>query len=1028
VVVEFRVLGPLEVHDGDRVIAVRTAKARTLLVALLLRANRVVTIDELVDQLWDDSPPANPRSALQTNVQRLRGALGDGTAPSIQTRPSGYSIDLEPKQLDLLRFRELVGEAQRAEDPVRRHGLLSEALALWRGQPLAGVSSESLLRDELPLLLEEQLSVREQALDVRLELGQHAQVVAELAALTSRHPLRERLWGRLMLALYRCGRQGDALNAYRKLAGYLAEELGVDPDQELQRLRHAILVADPSLTVPAGSHASQGSPWSPQCQLPLDIGDFVGRADLVDQVEGLLARDTVLPIVWVSGSPGVGKSALAVRVGHRLRTRYPDGQWYVRLGGATTPRDPGEVLAELLRTCGVERGDIPERLDARAAAFRARLADRRLLLLLDDAAGSEQVEPLLPGIAGCAVLVTSRQDLSGLTARYAARGIVLDVLGPAEARALLARVIGIGEAGAEAAAVAELAELCAYLPLALRIAAANLASRPGAPLDRYVADLRTGNRLSGLALAGDGSAAVRTAFDHSYAGLRPAARRLFRLLGLIPGPDFTAEAAAALLGVRVGDAGHLLDVLAGANLLQRHATDRYLLHDLLRLYAAEQAQADPERQSAWRRLCDWYLRTADAAVQFDHPAPVQRSRPIAGGAFTDADQAQTWLGAERANLVAAIVRSADTGPHEFAWRLAGALRPYLQRQQHLVEWTAAAEAGLRAAEAVGDRLAQAAMHHSLGVLDQRRRGPQVAIQRYQAALERYREAGFDTGQATALCDLGFNYFVAGDMARATAALDHGIRLIREQGLTELLCGALNSRSIVLMLAGELAEAWRVNAEALETELAPRIPPLINRASIRRLLGQYDLAAADVDAALALSHKLHERRFETHGHDELARIWLDAGQVELAYEHAERTLRLARHADDAWCEAGALITLGDLYRLRASLDQADASYNQALRVSTARGLAIHQAEAQLGLAATCRCAGQPGDGLERARLAMDFARGAGLRVLQCQVLYVYAAIRCDQGERAEAARCLSRARRIQDQTGYRPPAHLTPSPR
>jgi tetratricopeptide (TPR) repeat protein len=263
------------------------------------------------------------------------------------------------------------------------------------------------------------------------------------------------------------------------------------------------------------------------------------------------------------------------------------------------------------------------------------------------------------------------------------------------------------------------------------------------------------------------------------------------------------------------------------------------------------------------------------------------------------------------------------------------------------------------------------------------------------------------------------------MPLATAALERGIASIREQGISELLCGALNAYSIVLMLGGELAEALRVNAEALETRLAPQIPPLINRGGIRRLLGDYDLAAADVHAGLALGSKLNERRSETHGHDELARIWVDAGQVELAREHAERTLRLARHVDDAWCEAGALITLGDLHRLQASLDQAGAFYNQALQVSISRGLRIHEAEARLGLAATCRCAGQPGAGLEHARLAMDFARRAGLRVLQCQVLYLLAAIRRDRGERSEAARHQELARRIQDETGYRPPAHLIP---
>jgi DNA-binding SARP family transcriptional activator len=616
--VEFLVLGPLEVRDGDRPVAVGTVKARTLLVALLLRANRVVATDELIDQLWGDLPPANPRSALQTNVQRLRRALGDDAAELIQTRPEGYRISLEPKQLDLLWFRELVEDARRTDDLVHQHDILSEALALWRGQPLAGLSSESLVREEIPALVEERLAAEEQLIDVRLKLGQHAEVVADLTALTNRHPLRERLWAQLMLALYRCGRQAEALHTYRAVARRLADELGIDPNQQLQRLHHAILVGDPSLGPPAGPASSPAPAWSPQFQLPLDVDDFVGRADLVDRIGDLLARDRGVPIVWVSGSGGVGKTALAMRVGHRLRPAYPDGQWWVRLGGVTDPRDPGDVLAELLRTCGVEERDIPQRLDARAAAFRARLADRRVLLLLDDAAGVEQVQPLLPGTTGSAVLVTSRQDLSGLSARYAARGVTLDILAPEEAEALLTQVIGSGPAGADAAGVAELAELCGYLPLALRIAAVNLTRRPGRPLASYMADLRSGNRLSRLALSGDGATAVRTAFDQSYAGLQPEARRLFRLLGLVPGLDLTAEVAAVLLAAGVEQAERLLDMLADANVVQRHAADRYRFHDLLRLYAAEHAERDPERDRAWGRLCDRYPATADTTAGFPH--------------------------------------------------------------------------------------------------------------------------------------------------------------------------------------------------------------------------------------------------------------------------------------------------------------------------------------------------------------------------------------------------------------------------
>jgi DNA-binding SARP family transcriptional activator len=1049
-VVEFRVLGPVEVRDGDRLVDVPTAKARSLLVALLLRANRVVTVEELVDQVWDDSPPANPRGAVQTNIQRLRRALGREASELIRTRTPGYAIEVKPRQLDLLGFRELVDQARRADSLVSRYELLSEALALWRGPPLGGVSSESLTREEAPRLAEERLAAQEQLVDVELELGHHARVVPELTALTSKHPLRERPWAQLMLALYRCGRQGEALQAYRTITRHLVEELGIDPGEELRRLHQGILAADPSLAAPPAAPAPDRSPparphagrarvaatapgdrWIPQCQLPLDLGDFVGRADLVERVERLLADDSGTPIVTLSGSPGVGKTAVAVRVAHRLRPRFPDGQWYVRLGGATDPRDPADVLAELLRASGVERDGIPEGLDARAAALRARLADRSVLLVLDDAAGAEQVEPLLPGTAGCAVLATGRQELARLTASHAATGVTLDLLRPDEAEALLTRILGgARRLGEDAAGVAELAELCAYLPLALRIAAANLAGRHGATVAASVADLRGGDRLARLALRGDRTAAVRTAFDHSHAALRPEPRRLFGLLGLVPGPDFTAGAAAALLGdVHAERAEHLLETLANASLIQCHAAGRYHFHDLLRLYAAELAQADPGVLNAWRRLCRWYLATAAEAARFDYGGPLQLARPArARHRFADGDAAQAWLDAERANLVAAVARAADSGPHRLAWQLADTLGPYLQRQQHRRAWRATATAGLRAAEAAGDPLAEAAMHHSLGLLE-RQRDLDAAVGHQQAALAGYRRAGSGPGEALALVRLGINQYVAGRPLAAAELLEQALALIREHGIGELLAAALNGRSIAHLLQGELAEALRRNADALETDRPPQAVLLINRSAIRRLLGDYEAAAADVDAGLALSGQRRERQLEPYAHDELARVWLDAGRIERVAEHAELTLRLARQAGEAWCEAGALLALGDLHRLDAAIDPARARYAEALEVATGAGLHIHEAEARLGLAATDRDAGQPARALRQAGPVVDGARAAGLRILECQALHLLAAIHGDLGDRVDAERCAERARRIQDETGYRPPWHVTsPGPR
>jgi DNA-binding SARP family transcriptional activator/tetratricopeptide (TPR) repeat protein len=1015
---EFQLLGPLEARERGRPVDLGTPRVRTLLAALLLSANRVVSVDELVDRIWAGEPPANPRRTVQTNVARLRLALGDGAADLVRTRERGYLIEVDQWQLDLLRFRALVEQAHPGEDPVRRARLLAQALGLWRGEPLAGLPAESLARDEVPRLAEERLTAQEHLIEVRLDLGHHVELVSELTALTARYPLRERLWGHLMLALYRSSRQADALRVYRTLARHLAEDLGLDPGEELQRLHRAVLTADPSLSAPAGAPVTVRPSWTAQCQLPADVADFVGRGRILDRIEDLLNIGG-MPVVTIAGLPGVGKTALGVRAAHRLRSRFPDGQWFVRLGGATGPRDPADVLADLLRGSGVEPGDIPDRLDARAAAFRARLADRRVLLLLDDASGADQLEPLMPGTSGCAVLVTSRRSLAELAARYPAHEIPLDVLPPADAETLLTRVLRAGRHRPRPGQVAELAGLCAQLPLALRIAAATLAGQPDDAAERFLAGLRGGNRLSGLSIAG---AAVRSAFDRSYASLEPDLRRLFALLGLVAGPDVTAEAAAALLDVQVDVAERGLDALVTANLLQRHR-DRYSFHDLLRLYAAEHAATTEEADRAFGRLCDWYLTTAEAAARQDGPAPVRLPRPDEqSDRFAAPGAARAWLDAERANLVAAAVRAADTGPVAFAWHLPDALSGYFHRGQHLHEWETAAAAGMRAAKAAGYRLAEAAMHRCLGAALERRGGPRTAIRHYEAALTRYRQEDAASAQADTLCSLGFCHFLAGDMVAAWAAIERGLALIRQVDRTDLLGRALCVCCVVRTHSGALLDAVRCANEALADHRSPRTALLINRAEAYRLLGRYGPARSDATEALAAARHGRVRRHETLAHDVLARIRFDSGHLDLARQHAERTLHLARLLDDAWSEAGALLTIGDVYRLRAAPYRATEHYARAVRLAIGSGSRIHEAEARLALAGNDLAIGRPSAAYDRACATLDLARECGLRVVECQVLRLLAAVCAQCGRHAEADGYAERVHALEAETGYRPPPH------
>ena len=440
----FKVLGELEVIRGPQRLPLTAGKLRTLLAILLIRANQTVPVAELIDRIWEADPPHNAKLTLQTYVMRLRRALGDDGS-IIQTRPGGYLIELAGGQLDLLRFRDLVEQAGR-QDGEAAVATLREALALWRGPALADVGSESLRRDEASALTEERLFALDRRIQLDIDLGRADQLIGELSKLTREFPLRERFWHQLMQALFQAGRPAESLRAYREARELLVDELGIEPGPALHELHEAILRNDLRLArsaEPAEPAQATQAAWAAQCQLPLDVGDFVGRTPAIEELVRLLTADGAVPVVTVSGPPGVGKSALAVHVGHRLREVFPDGQWFLRLGGAGgSPRDPADALSELLRTAGVEGADVPASVDARAALLRARLTDRRVLLLLDDAAGAEQVRPLLPGAAGSAVLVTSRSELSALAVFEGGRGVRLDGLDAGEAGALLGGGLG----------------------------------------------------------------------------------------------------------------------------------------------------------------------------------------------------------------------------------------------------------------------------------------------------------------------------------------------------------------------------------------------------------------------------------------------------------------------------------------------------------------------------------------------------------------------------------------------------------
>ncbi|NUT09004.1 MAG: AfsR/SARP family transcriptional regulator [Nonomuraea sp.] len=584
--VSFRVLGPLEVMIADQEVPIPAGKHRILLAALLLRANYTVSTEELADYVWSGAPPANARAAVQTYIARLRTSLQ--VPDLIVTRRDGYSIEVPGLALDLHRFRDLVSRAETIMRGARatQAALLRQALELWRGPALVNVPSERLRSLAAQSLGEERLNAVERRIDAELSLGRHRQVLAELRTLTAEHPLHERLWGWLMTALHRSGRHAEALEAFRRLRQVLHDELGIEPSEELQRLHQQVLGGEALVDHDPDSEDPPPT-WAPECQLPLGVGTLVGRSDLISKATTqLLHRESgSVPIMAVCGAPGTGKTAFAVHVAHRVRTAFPDGQWFVRLRTSDgLPRDPADILAEMLVTAGLDQSEIPDGLGPRAARLRALLADRSVLLVLDDAADATQVRHLLPGTTECAVIVTSGASLWGLAALEDARVVMLEPLRRDEAMRLLSGLIG---QSTHHAVLAEIARLCDDLPLALRLAAGNMMGRRPAERARYLAGLRSHNRLSLLAVAGDPAASVRTSFDRAYITLPVPAQQLFRSLALLPDGDCSPQSVAASLEVPVREAEHLLELLVAAHLVRRQTPDGFRVDPLLRRFARE---------------------------------------------------------------------------------------------------------------------------------------------------------------------------------------------------------------------------------------------------------------------------------------------------------------------------------------------------------------------------------------------------------------------------------------------------------
>ncbi|MEQ4306225.1 BTAD domain-containing putative transcriptional regulator [Plantactinospora sp. B6F1] len=764
---ELRVLGPLDVRHAGVSVPLGGPRQRAVLAALLLRANEVVTGQYLTEVVWE-TPPVSPESNIRTYVAGLRQRLQQAGADAsrLVTDAGGYLFRVLPGELDIETFSHLVTRARQAQDDGefgRAAECYQEALALWRGTPLDGLPVGSRLWAEVAQLEERHLSAVEQHATARLALGEHDGLIGELRRLVLQHPLRENLWIRLMLALCGAGRPAEALKAFQDARRVLRDELGTEPGRELQNLHQRILRREAVATAPPASRA--GPPAGPATvprQLPSDVRGFAARATELARLDAILSGTggdaTAVPVCVVSGTAGVGKTALAVHWAHRVAERFPDGQLYVNLRGFD-PTGALTSLAEAVRgfldALAVPPDRVPAGLEAQIGLYRSLLAGRRMLVMLDNARDIEQVRPLLPGTPGSLVLVTSRNRLTGLVAAEGAHPVTLDLLTVDDAREMLARRLGAARLDGEPQAVDEIIASCARLPLALAVAGARADTHPAFPLGALARELRDVRAGLDVFAIGDAATDVRAVLSWSYLTLSPAAARLFRLLGLHPGPETTAPAAASLAGLPPHRVRLLLAELARAHLVVEQTPGRYACHDLLRAYAVELAaelDAEPDRRAAVRRVLDHYLHTAwEACRLLDPHRDVLTVEPAEAGvepeALADPAGARHWLAAEHSVLLATITSAAGGGFDAHAWQLAWILVDHLDYGGRYHDMAVTQLTALEAARRLGDQRAQAYAQRGLGGA-YAQLGPLTRAEaHYRLALDLFGELDDRVGQA-----------------------------------------------------------------------------------------------------------------------------------------------------------------------------------------------------------------------------------------------------------------------------------------
>jgi DNA-binding SARP family transcriptional activator len=976
--VRFELLGPVRALRGGAPLDLGPAKQVAVLAALLVNADRSVGRDELIRAVWTpaDAPPT-AENLIATYVLRLRRILEPARArraPArlIQSTPAGYRVFLAPGQLDVYAVNEAIAAARKARDdgdPQTALDAYDQALALCRGTPLEGVPGP-LARAIRAQLSSMRVDTLEERLDTALDLGRHQEVIAELTSLAVAYPARERIRAMLMLALYRSGRQAEALAVFQDARRTLVDELGIEPGRDLQRLQEWMLRSDPRLDA-AQPRAAETAPWPTPAQLPADLRDFTGRADEVERVRAALtppqpitghppddaaatAADpgtgqTGPALLTISGAGGMGKTALAVHAAHLLRPYFPDGQLFVDLHGMRDqPRCAIDVLRQLIQDLGAEVSAALD--DSRyPALYRTLLDGRRVLIVLDDARDAAQVRPLLPGGDCCAVLITSRSRLSDLSGNQT---LDLGPLAAEESHALLERIVGKQDVRDDESSAVSIVTACSGLPLALRIVAARAAGRPPGTLGR-LAD-RLGDERRRLHELRVGDLAVEASFQVGHDSLSQSEDgaelvRAFHLLSALHLPEFDAPTAAAVLDRSVERAEELLDDLCQVHMVEQTDNGDFRIHELLRLFGRQRSESSGRGEEVAAALRQVIARFTDLVAEADgqlrpgrdRPAPgastgAGPAAPPSGSAFAGCSDALAWLERHRGRLVACVLQAADTGSISAAGvaELTTALRGFLMQRGYWYDWELLADVTLKLADREADARAEALGRLERGTLESNRHRLETASGDLRRSAELFAVAGDELGRTRALNNLGLALCELGRYDDAEASLTEGLEIQRRLGDTRGECISLDNLGLLHLRRKQFADAERYCRLSIARNRAQGRPTHADAAlNILGLvlceLGRAQEAIEAQSESIALARQHGDTHREAYALMDVADACLRDGRVQDAVAYAEQAVALRQTMGDAYGEGRALTRLGEALVAAGETERAHVCWRQAI---------------------------------------------------------------------------------------------------